>query len=44
MIKQVVNHAGAGGGSGAFVSDKVFSVTQGETLTYAIGGGGAAQQ
>jgi len=34
--------SGAGGGSGAFVSDKVFSVTQGETLTYAIGGGGAA--
>ena len=29
--------AGAGGGSGAYVSDKVFSVTQGETLTYAIG-------
>jgi len=34
--------SGAGGGSGAFVSDKVFSVTQGETLTYAIGSGGAA--
>ena len=34
--------SGAGGGSGAYVSDKVFSVTQGETLTYAIGGGGAA--
>jgi hypothetical protein len=33
--------AGAGGGSGAYVSDKVFSVTQGETITYSIGGGGA---
>jgi hypothetical protein len=34
--------SGAGGGSGAYVSDKIFSVTQGETLTYSIGGGGAA--
>src|SRR5210317_2370012 len=33
--------AGAGGGSGAYVSDKIFSVTEGETLTYSIGGGGA---
>jgi len=33
--------AGAGGGSGAYVSDKIFSVTQGETLTYAVGSGGA---
>jgi hypothetical protein len=29
--------AGAGGGSGAYVSDKVFTVTEGETLTYSIG-------
>ena len=29
--------AGAGGGSGAFISDKIFSVTGGETLTYSIG-------
>ena len=35
--------AGAGGGSGAFISDKIFSVTQGETISYAVGGGGAAQ-
>ena len=34
--------AGAGGGSGAYVSDKVFSVTEGETISYSIGGGGAA--
>ena len=34
--------AGAGGGSGAYVSDKVFTVTEGETITYSIGGGGAA--
>ncbi len=33
--------AGAGGGSGAYVSDKVFSVTEGETISYSIGGGGA---
>ncbi len=33
--------AGAGGGSGAYVSDKIFSVTEGETITYSIGGGGA---
>jgi hypothetical protein len=31
--------AGAGGGSGAFVSDKIFSVTEGETISYAIGSG-----
>ena len=35
--------AGAGGGSGAYVSDKVFSVHEGETISYSIGGGGAAQ-
>ena len=29
--------AGSGGGSGAFISDKIFSVVQGETLTYAVG-------
>ena len=34
--------SGAGGGSGAYVSDKVFTVTEGETISYAIGGGGAA--
>ena len=29
--------SGAGGGSGAYISDKVFSVTEGETITYAVG-------
>jgi len=33
--------AGAGGGSGAFISDKIFSVTAGETITYSVGAGGA---
>jgi len=33
--------SGAGGGSGAYISDKVFSVTGGETLSYSIGSGGA---
>jgi hypothetical protein len=33
--------SGAGGGSGAYISDKIFSVTQGETLSYSIGSGGA---
>ena len=33
--------AGAGGGSGGFVSDKIFSVTEGETISYSIGSGGA---
>jgi hypothetical protein len=33
--------AGAGGGSGAYVSDKIFSITEGETITYSIGSGGA---
>mgnify|MGYP003632637094 FL=1 len=33
--------AGAGGGSGAYISDKIFSVTEGETISYAIGTGGA---
>jgi len=33
--------AGAGGGSGAYVSDKVFTVSEGETISYAIGSGGA---
>ena len=33
--------AGAGGGSGAYISDKVFTVTEGETITYSIGSGGA---
>jgi hypothetical protein len=34
--------AGAGGGSGAYVSDKIFSVTELETISYSIGSGGAA--
>jgi len=34
--------AGAGGGSGAYISDKIFSVTELETITYSIGSGGAA--
>jgi len=33
--------AGAGGASGAYVSDEVYSVTEGETLTLTIGAGGA---
>ena len=33
--------SGAGGGSGAYISDKILTVTEGETITYAIGGGGA---
>jgi len=34
--------AGAGGGSGAYVSDQIYSVTEGETISYSIGSGGAA--
>ena len=33
--------SGAGGGSGAYVSDKVFTVTEGETISYSIGSGGS---
>ena len=33
---------GRGGGSGAYISDKVFAVTGGETLTATIGTGGTA--
>ena len=33
--------AGAGGASGAYISDKVFSVAEGETLTFTVGDGGA---
>ncbi len=33
---------GRGGGSGAFISDKVFAVTGGETLTATIGTGGGS--
>ena len=33
---------GRGGGSGAYISDKVFAVTGGETLTATIGSGGNA--
>ena len=39
--KRGYEDAGAGGGSGAFISDKVFSVTGGETLTIVTGTGGA---
>ena len=34
--------SGPAGGSGAYVSDKVFTVTEGETISYSIGSGGAA--
>ena len=34
--------AGSGGASGAYISDKVFSITGGETLTIAAGAAGAA--
>jgi hypothetical protein len=34
--------AGAGGGSGSYISDKIFTVTAGETLTFVAGSGGAA--
>jgi hypothetical protein len=34
--------AGAGGGSGAYISDKIFTVIAGETLTFVAGSGGAA--
>jgi hypothetical protein len=34
--------AGAGGASGGYVSDEVYSVTEGETLTLTIGAAGAA--
>ena len=33
--------AGAGGGSGGYISDKIFTVTAGETLTFVAGSGGA---
>jgi hypothetical protein len=33
--------AGAGGGSGAYISDKVFTVTEGETISYSVGSSGA---
>ena len=33
---------GPGGGSGAFISDKIFTVAAGETMTYVVGAGGAA--
>jgi hypothetical protein len=36
--------AGAGGGSGAYISDKIFTVTEGETISYSIGGRGALQE
>jgi hypothetical protein len=34
--------AGAGGGSGAYISDKIFTVSAGETLTFIAGALGAA--
>jgi|TARA_R110000751_G_scaffold1779_3_gene6453 hypothetical protein len=34
--------AGAGGGSGAYISDKILTVTEGETITYAIASAGTA--
>jgi len=34
--------AGAGGGSGSYISDKIFTVIAGETLTFVAGSGGAA--
>jgi hypothetical protein len=34
--------AGAGGGSGSYISDKIFTVTAGETLTFVAGTSGAA--
>ena len=34
--------AGAGGGSGAYISDKIFTVSAGETLTFVAGALGAA--
>jgi hypothetical protein len=35
--------AGAGGGSGSYISDKIFTVTAGETLTFVAGTSGAAE-
>ncbi len=34
--------AGGGGGSGGYVSDQIYSVTEGETISYSIGSGGSA--
>ena len=34
--------SGGGGGSGGYVSDQIYSVTEGETISYSIGSGGAA--
>lgn len=35
--------AGAGGGSGAYISDKIFTVVPGETITFTVGAGGSGQ-
>ena len=35
--------SGPGGGAGGFVSEKVFSVTAGETITFTIGAGGSGK-
>jgi len=34
--------AGAGGASGGYISDKIFTVAEGETLTLTVGGSGSA--
>jgi hypothetical protein len=34
------NQGGGGGGSAGYVSDKIFSVTGGETISYSVGSGG----
>ena len=34
--------AGAGGGSGGYISDKILVVSEGETISYSIGTSGAA--
>jgi len=33
--------SGAGGGSGAYISDKIFTVSAGETITFTVGAGGS---
>jgi len=38
-----VESSGPGGGAGGFVSEKVFSVTAGETITFTIGAGGSGK-
>ncbi len=38
-----VESSGPGGGAGGFVSEKVFNVTAGETITFTIGAGGSGK-